>query len=70
MDCWLTCEVGAPEETAKITPKVSASAIGISSGAAKRAVRRRCARRFVLLDRLPKPPSISVTLAPSVPLVP
>src|SRR6185437_8112314 len=63
--CWVTCDVGAPEETARITPRVSANAIGISSGAAARAVRRRLARRFALLARLPKPPSINVTLAPS-----
>ena len=53
MDCWFTCAVGVPEETARITPRVSARAIGMSSGAAARAVRRLrarrvCARRFAL----------------------
>jgi lipoprotein-anchoring transpeptidase ErfK/SrfK len=58
-DCWLTCAVGvATEETARITPRVSASASGMSSGAAARAVRRlrvrrTCARRFSLPARLP-----------------
>ena len=37
-------------------------------GAAARAVRRRLARRLALLVRLPKPPSINVTLAPSASL--
>ena len=37
---------GAPAETARITPSVSARASGISSGAAARAVRRRLARRL------------------------
>jgi len=62
--CWVTCDVGEPAETARITPSVSARASGISSGAAARAVRRRLSRRFAPSARLPKPPSISVTLAP------
>jgi len=65
VDCWLTCAVGVPDETARITPRVSARANGISSGAATRAVRRRRARRFSVLVRWPNPPSISATLAPS-----
>jgi hypothetical protein len=68
--CWVTCDLGAPEDTARMTPRVSARAIGISSGAAARAVRRRLARRLALFARLPTPPSINVTLAPSVPSFP
>ena len=55
VDIWVTWDVCGAEETARITPRVSAKATGMSNGAAARAVRRRlaAARRFALLCRLP-----------------